>query len=113
MANENIPSAESAVELIVTLERSIQISKEAQDKNKNILRQFYPNSKFTSTDGSIVSVSKETSDRTDGTKLEFSEEKYAELPPEIKAVLERTGVIKLVPKIVKGQSPKITVKLSA
>lgn len=112
---KNTPDKEKgqlSAEVIVELEREIKPYQERIDEEKQFLREYFPDEKFTTEDGSTVSVGKETFDRQTGTKIEFNEFKYAELDSEMKAALDRLGVVRIVPKMTKGQKPKITVKLN-
>lgn len=99
------------IDAFVETERQAKSLDVTMKEYKEIFREF-PGYKFNATDGSVVSVSNKTEDRNDGMKFEFSEQKFLELSPEIRLMIEEAGVVSLTPKIVKGQDPKVSVKLN-
>ena len=110
----NLPknlSVETCASLLVINERQLAVFQARSEELKAVLRTT-PGEKYTTNDGSTVSISKQTEDRPDGSKTVFNEAKYAELAPDIRATLEKLGVVKLEPKIIKGQAPRVTVKLA-
>lgn len=102
-------ATDGIVENIVNLDRNIKALTVLLDENKDLIKEF-PGEKFTARDGSTVSVSKKTEDRVDGTKVVFDEEKYLSMDADIRASLDKMGIVKVVPKTVKGSAPRVTIK---
>lgn len=96
---------------IVSNTRYLEKHQEKDKELKALMRKF-EGQKYTTNDGSTVSVSRTTEDRQDGTRIVFDEARYVALDPDSRALLERLGVVTMQPKIVKGQAPRVTVKLS-
>lgn len=68
---------------------------------------------FETTDGSKVTISKASEDRVEGLTTVFNEIAYLQLPLELRSQLEVAGVVKVLPKVIKAATPKVTVKLAA
>lgn len=95
---------------LIFLSRQLTPLQGRERELKELLRLFEGQT-YLAKDGSQVSISKTTSDRSDGVRVELDVEKFLALDPAIRAQLEKMGIINTVPKIVKGSAPRITVKL--
>lgn len=99
------------VEMLVKLSRiSDKVTKQLEE-HKVLIRAFEGET-FESIDGSTVTVGRASKGRVDGTKLEFSDEVYHSLDEDMKRLLEKLGLVKVVPKTVKAMAAKVTVKLA-
>lgn len=102
---------EELAELVVEVHRHLDPLLDRSKVLKDELRHYEGQSCKTK-DGSTVKVSKTTNDRSGPTQIVFNEKAFLDLNPEIRAQLEKLGVVTMEPRIIKGQAPKVTVTLA-
>lgn len=107
--NIQTPRTEQA-ELLVEVTRQLEPLQAREKELKEVMRT-YEGETITTSDGSTVKISKSTEDRETGTILRFNEDAYWKLGPELRAEMEKQGIVAMVPKITKGSIARVTVKL--
>lgn len=98
--------------LLIEVRRNLAPLQEREAQLKSDITLF-EGEKYTGSDGS-VSVSHRTEDRTTNDIIyTLNPVRYAELSPDLKAQLEKMGVVTIAPKMIKGAAPRVTVKVAA